>query len=133
MNRACLTFLFALGLATPALAQTLPEGAIWDHRGVNLAGARFQISLTIRHGHLLMILPRGEVLDCGAVELNGYNEFEAPNANFRSAFPAVSTMTFKFSQDFSSVIETDIMNYQGRCVGGNCENNISTVDYNIRR
>jgi hypothetical protein len=123
---------FLAGNASLVFAAEVTEGAIWDYQGVDLYGHNFQNSLMIRHGNLINILSDGQQLDYGAVKLNGYNEFEVRPANFKAAFPAIQTMTFKFSPDFSSVLETHIMNYGGRCVAGNCSNNINTLTYQRR-
>jgi hypothetical protein len=123
---------FFMGIVSPVLAAEVTEGAIWDYQGVDLYGHNFQNSLMIRHGHLVNVLSDGSQLDYGAVTLNGYNEFEVRPAKFKAAFPAIATMTFKFSPDFSSVTETHIMNFGGKCVAGNCSNNISALTYQRR-
>jgi hypothetical protein len=123
---------FFVGIVSPVSAAGVTEGAIWDYQGVDLYGHNFQNSLMIRHGHLINVLSDGSQLDYGAVTLNSYNEFEVRPARFKPAFPAVGTMTFKFGPDFSSVTETHIMNFGGRCVAGDCSNNVVTLTYQRR-
>lgn len=130
MKSILAALIFTLCFVNTAISASVPEeGAIWDKKGVNARGEAFQVNLMIRHEHLIMVLPRGGQLDLGAVRLNAYNEYEVPPALFRRAWPAISTMTFKFSADFKSVTETDVMDYQGRCVAGDCANNVSTGTY----
>ena len=45
-----------------------------------------------------------------------------------SPFPGTSDTTFN-CMDFNTVRETDVMNYNGRCVAGNCSTNVIDVDY----
>jgi|SRR5579862_2416537 len=108
------------------------EGSIWDYRGVTLFGDAFQNTLMVRHRRLVLIMSESQ-LDLGPINLNSFNEYEVPPSYFQRAWPAITTMTFRFSPDFDSVTETQIMNYQGRCVAGDCANNVSTLTYKARR
>lgn len=128
-----LLLLMAICLAAPAFAGNAPaDGTTWVHQGVNLAGAAFQTSLTVRRGHLICTLAKGGQLDWGVIELDENNEFVVMPELHRRPFPAIERMTFKFSPDFNTVRETDVMNYQGRCVAGNCSSNVIDIDYQRR-
>jgi hypothetical protein len=125
-----LMLLMTICLAVPAFAANVPaDGTTWVHRGKNMYGAAFQTSLTVRHGHLIITLAKGSQLDWGVIELDENNEFVVMPELHRRPFPAIERMTFKFSPDFNTVRETDVMNYQGRCVAGDCSSNVVDVDY----
>lgn len=110
-----------------------PEGAIWDYHGTDFFGDPFQNTLMVHHGDLLLVLPKGEQLDLGPIKLNAYNEYEVPAQYFQQEWPDITSMTFKFSADFSSVTETELMHYHGDCAAGNCANNVETSTYTLRQ
>lgn len=124
--------LLALVLAVTAFAGGTPdEGMIWDKKGTTLFGDPFQVTLMIHHGHLIQV-DDGSQRDYGPIQLNQYSEYEVPSALFKTYFPAIDSMTFKFSADLESVTETLIMNYNGRCVAGDCTNSVETSTYHKR-